>query len=149
MTQATPPPQGRRYRPQDPVDFVIVGSGPAGGSVARELSRRGHDVVVLEQGTWYARGDHLHDEVEVFLNRVYLNDPPAHVQTYRRTPDDRAEPRPYLLYAQVVGGSGIHYAANYWRFRPGDLCRRVTGTQLDHRPFLAYLREKYEPLYGL
>jgi carboxypeptidase Taq len=35
------------------------------------------------------------------------------------------------------------------RFRPGELCRRITGGQLDHRPFIAYLREKYEPLYGL
>lgn len=120
MTQALQPPQGRRFRPQDAVDFVVVGSGPAGGSVARELSRRGQDVVVLEQGSWYARGDHLHDEVEVLFNGLYLNNPPAHVQTYRKTPDERAQPRPYLRYAQVVGGSGIHYAANYWRFRPGD-----------------------------
>jgi carboxypeptidase Taq len=35
------------------------------------------------------------------------------------------------------------------RFRPNDLCRRITGGPLDHRPFVAYLREKFEPLYGL
>jgi carboxypeptidase Taq len=34
-------------------------------------------------------------------------------------------------------------------YRPGDLCRRVTGRPLDHRPFLSYLRSKYSPLYGL
>jgi carboxypeptidase Taq len=35
------------------------------------------------------------------------------------------------------------------RYRPGELCRRITGRSLDHRPFLSYLRAKYEPLYGL
>jgi carboxypeptidase Taq len=35
------------------------------------------------------------------------------------------------------------------RYRANDLCRKVTGQSLDHRPFLAYLRAKYEPLYGL
>jgi carboxypeptidase Taq len=35
------------------------------------------------------------------------------------------------------------------RYRANDLCRRVTGQPLDHRPFLAYLRSKFEPLYGL
>jgi carboxypeptidase Taq len=35
------------------------------------------------------------------------------------------------------------------RYRANELCRRVTGRPLDHRPFLNYLRSKYEPLYGL
>ena len=32
------------------VDFVIIGSGAAGGVMAKELSMAGFDVVVLEQG---------------------------------------------------------------------------------------------------
>jgi carboxypeptidase Taq len=35
------------------------------------------------------------------------------------------------------------------RHRARELCGRITGQSLDHRPFLAYLRAKYEPLYGL
>jgi carboxypeptidase Taq len=35
------------------------------------------------------------------------------------------------------------------RYRPAELCRRVTGRPLDHQPLLAYLRGKYAPLYGL
>lgn len=131
------------------MDFVVIGSGPAGGSVARELSRRGYDVVVLEQGSWYTRGDHLHDELEVYFNGRYLNNPPEHVQTYRKTPGETAERRAYLLYAQIVGGSGIHYAANYWRFRPGDFnefTRRggVPGAALADWP-IAY--DELEPYY--
>ena len=34
----------RRYRDSDTVDFVIVGSGAAGGVIARELSRAGLSV---------------------------------------------------------------------------------------------------------
>ena len=38
------------FRDSDTVDFVVVGSGAAGGVVARELARGGLTVVVLEQG---------------------------------------------------------------------------------------------------
>jgi carboxypeptidase Taq len=34
-------------------------------------------------------------------------------------------------------------------YRAEDLCRRVTGSALDHRPLVGYLQEKYGPLYGL
>jgi carboxypeptidase Taq len=33
------------------------------------------------------------------------------------------------------------------RYRAAELCRRVTGRQLSHRPLIAYLREKFAPLY--
>lgn len=35
------------------------------------------------------------------------------------------------------------------RYRAGELCRRITGAGLDHRPLVEYLRGKYAPLYGL
>ncbi len=35
------------------------------------------------------------------------------------------------------------------RFRPGELCRRVTGRPLSHKPLIVYLRAKYGPLYGI
>ncbi|MCS7020871.1 MAG: carboxypeptidase M32 [Gemmataceae bacterium] len=34
------------------------------------------------------------------------------------------------------------------RYRAQELCRRVTGQPLCPEPFLQYLRDKYEPLYG-
>ncbi len=34
-------------------------------------------------------------------------------------------------------------------YRSQELCRRVTGAALDHRPLLNYLRQKYAPLYGI
>ena len=38
------------YPTREAVDFVIVGSGAAGGVMAKELSSAGFSVVVLEQG---------------------------------------------------------------------------------------------------
>ena len=40
----------RQFRPQDTVDFVVIGSGAAGGIMAKQLSTAGFSVVVLEQG---------------------------------------------------------------------------------------------------
>lgn len=110
----------RRFNPNDAVDFVVIGSGVAGGSVARELTRLGHTVVLLEQGRQYTRADFHHDEVGAIFNNEHCNIPPDHIQTWRKTPNDKAERRFYLMYASAVGGSSMHFAANYWRFRPGD-----------------------------
>ncbi len=117
---------GRHYAPSDEVDFVVIGSGTAGGSVARELSRRGFGVVLLEQGKWYTREDFHHDELGVLFNNKYTETAALHPQTYRKTPDEKAEPRLYLQYAHAVGGSSIHFAANYWRFRPIDFVEFTT-----------------------
>jgi carboxypeptidase Taq len=35
------------------------------------------------------------------------------------------------------------------RYRAAQLCQRITGRPLDHQPLLAYLRDKYAPLYHL
>jgi choline dehydrogenase-like flavoprotein len=117
---SAPQAAGRRFSPRDAVDFVVIGSGPAGGSVARELTRLGLNVVLLEQGPWYTRADFHHDELGVILNAKYAPPAELHPQTYRKTPNDKAERRQYLTYAMAVGGSSMHFAANYWRFRPID-----------------------------
>lgn len=54
----------RRFRDSELVDFVVVGSGTAGGVIARELARSGFSVVVLEQGPRYAAQDFEHDELK-------------------------------------------------------------------------------------
>ncbi len=53
----------RKFKPNDTVDFVVVGSGAAGGVMARELSQAGFDVVVLEQGPRFTAADFRHDEL--------------------------------------------------------------------------------------
>jgi carboxypeptidase Taq len=41
----------------------------------------------------------------------------------------------------------VHRAGRRWP--AAQLCRRITGRPLTHRPLLAYLRGKFAPLYGL
>lgn len=35
------------------------------------------------------------------------------------------------------------------RYRSAELCQRVTGKPLSHKPLIAYMRKKYAPLYGI
>ena len=52
-------PEPIRYKTTDEVDFVIIGSGAAGGVLAKELSTNGFRVVVLEQGPYLTEAEYL------------------------------------------------------------------------------------------
>jgi choline dehydrogenase-like flavoprotein len=116
--QAQPP--GRTYAQDTDVDFVVIGSGPAGGSMARELTRQGFDVVVLEQGRAWRPEEMDHDELGAFITEKWTNSSVTQPQTYRRTENDVARRRQYVGYAKAVGGTSFHFTGNYWRFRPID-----------------------------
>ena len=75
---------GRRFRDSDAVDFVIVGSGAAGGVIARELARAGLSVVVLEQGPRLAPADFEHDELKYWFMGGLATDAVRNPQSFRR-----------------------------------------------------------------
>ena len=108
----------RTYRPSDEVDFVIVGSGAAGGVMARELSQNGFSVVVLEQGPWLSERDYGHDDFWGLLHpdKSLTNTRKLQPGTRRRTDKDEATPNGWNNYGRVVGGGSLHFTANYWRF---------------------------------
>jgi choline dehydrogenase-like flavoprotein len=117
----------RRFAPGETVDFVVVGSGAAGGVMARELSLAGHEVLVLEQGPRLTAADFRHDEFDVLLNNSLLCDPATNPQTFRKTAADeavRSRDFPWLFYARLVGGSSTHFTGNYWRFHEVDFEER-------------------------
>ena len=68
-------PESAKFDTREEVDFVIVGSGSAGGIIAKELSAAGFDVVVLEQGPYRKAADFNHDEVDVLLNNSFIGRP--------------------------------------------------------------------------
>ena len=113
------------YKPSEEVDFVIVGSGAAGGVLAKELSTAGFKVVVLEQGPWIAPNEFSHDEIKVFFERQLTNDPRQQPQTFRKTPQDKAEKHNGVIYGRLVGGGSAHFTANYWRFHEIDFVERT------------------------
>ncbi|HUO83259.1 MAG TPA: NAD(P)-binding protein, partial [Gammaproteobacteria bacterium] len=117
-----------RFATREPVDFVIVGSGAAGGVLARELSTDGFDVVLLEQGPYLRAGDFRHDELGYVFNQELTGGWQGQSpQTFRKTESDKAELRdfpPPAVYARLVGGSSVHFTANYWRFHDVDFKER-------------------------
>ena len=110
--------QMRTYRPSDEVDFVVVGSGAAGGVMARELSRNGFSVVVLEQGPWLTERDFSHDDLQELTHpaKALTNSRKVQPGTARETDADETKPSGWNNYGRVVGGGTTHFTANYWRF---------------------------------
>src|ERR1700741_2013263 len=118
MSQSEAPHAGRkpaRFRPSDTVDFVIVGSGAAGGILAKELSTAGFSVVVLEQGPRLTESQFDPDEFGAFMQYKLPNDPQTQPQMFRATPADKTQKTQVLVYGRLVGGSNAHFTANFWR----------------------------------
>ncbi|MFO0587894.1 MAG: GMC family oxidoreductase [Polyangiaceae bacterium] len=93
---------------QEAADVVIVGSGPAGATVARSLSARGLRVIVVEEGP------------EVRPEQF----PASGLQAMRRLYRDMGTsmafgnvPMPYLQ-GRVVGGTSVINGAISWRLPP-------------------------------
>lgn len=140
---------GRRFPLGETVDFLIVGSGAAGGIMAKELSTAGHAVLVLEQGPRLERSQYDHDEMSLFILGNRTNGSSGQPQMFRPTPSDDFQQALCLLYGRTVGGSNAHFTANFWRMRPSDFNEAsvhgaVAGTGLADWP-LTY--EELEPYY--
>ena len=142
-TLATP-----KYRPSDEVDFVIIGSGAAGGILAKELSANGFRVVVLEQGPRLSEADFTHDEIKVLQEDLLTNHPDLQPNTYRETPDQTAKHQRAVYYGRIVGGTSVHFTANFWRFHEIDFIERskvgpVPGANLADWPITYVDLEPY------
>jgi choline dehydrogenase-like flavoprotein len=113
-------PEQPKYKTSEEVDFVIIGSGAAGGILAKELSGNGYRVVVLEQGPYLTEKDFVHDEIKVLNQDLLTNHPELQPNTFRKTPDEKAKPQRALVYGRIVGGTSVHFTANFWRFHEID-----------------------------
>ncbi len=114
-----------RFRPSDAVDFLVVGSGAAGGVVAKELSTAGFRVVVLEQGPYLREKDYSHDEIHYATRQGLTNDIRRQPIFYRASASEPAVIRKAVGYGRQVGGGTVHFAANYWRFHESDFDERT------------------------
>ncbi len=135
----------------EPVDFVIIGSGSAGGILAKELSTNGFKVVLLEQGPYRKAADFTHDELSVFVMSELTGGNRMHQQTFRTDESEVAKiaQNPSAGYAVTVGGASVHFSGNFWRFREIDFNERsvhgsISGTNFADWP-ISYA--ELEPYY--
>ena len=137
------------YKTSDEVDFVIIGAGAAGGVLAKELSTNGFRVVVLEQGPYLTEADFNDNEIDVVFNHQLTNNPKFQPTTFRKTEQEKAQKQYSVMYGRCVGGSSVHFTANYWRLHEIDFIERskvgdVPGASLVDWP-IRY--EDLEPYY--
>lgn len=102
------------------VDVVVVGSGAGGAPVAHTLARAGAEVLVLEKGPRYARGDFLHDEIDSCRRDFFVPFPKDDPHTLRRDPIARAHPTNAGWISRCVGGGTVHMSGFFFRFHPDD-----------------------------
>ena len=113
----------KQYPTSTEVDFVVIGSGAAGGIMAKQLSMAGFSVVVLEQGGWGKYGREQEYNKDEWLNRNLsdedrlMSDPSRQRNTFRRNDKAKAVPGTHS-YGCVVGGGTVTYGGSSWRHLP-------------------------------
>jgi choline dehydrogenase-like flavoprotein len=140
------------YPLDEAVDFVVIGSGSAGGIIAKELSTNGFSVVVLEQGPFREAKDFTHDELDVNVDDSIGGGRAAdNIQTFRDDESKVAKVKPGrnpARYYEGVGGASVHWTANCWRFREIDFKERsalgsIEGTNFADWPITYAELEPY------
>ena len=100
----------REYSEDEPVDFLIVGTGAGGGTLACRLAEHGFSVVALDAGAyWRPLEDFASDEAS--QSKLYWTDE-------RICDGDNPLEMGSNNSGKSVGGSTVHFAMVSLRFRP-------------------------------
>ncbi len=100
----------REYADDEAVDFVIVGTGAGGGTLACRLAEHGFSVVGLDAGPWWRPLEDFASD-EAHQHKLYWTDP-------RVCDGDDPLQMGANNSGQSVGGSTVHFAMVSLRFRP-------------------------------
>jgi choline dehydrogenase-like flavoprotein len=106
-------------------NVVVIGAGAAGAVAAKELAEAGFSVVCLEQGGWRNASEFPGDKLEweLLVEKQWNANP-----NVRAWPEDypcetsESDVAPVMFNA--VGGSTIHFGAQWARMRPSDFRTR-------------------------
>ncbi|MBC7814201.1 MAG: GMC family oxidoreductase [Burkholderiales bacterium] len=112
------------------VEVVTVGAGWTAGIIAQQLTAEGHRVVSIEAGgDRFANPNfaHNHDTLYHMLRTGLMYNLSKETWTWR--PNPRVPSLPIRQYGSFhpgvgVGGAGVHWAAQTWRFYPTDFMYR-------------------------
>jgi gluconate 2-dehydrogenase alpha chain len=125
-------------------DAVIVGLGWTGSILAHELTEAGLDVVALERGPWRDTAtdfpiSYAQDELRYRLQHQLFLQPAQMSVTFRNNASQTALPvRNWgaFMLGNGVGGGGLHWNAETFRFLPSDFTARSHLTQRYGEKFL-------------
>ena len=127
-------------------DVVIIGLGWTGSIIANELTDEGLDVIAIERGPWRDAPteyppNYVQDELRYRIRHELFLRPEQTTFTFRNKMDQTALPiRSWgaFMPPNGVGGGGVHWNAETWRFLPSDF---VVKTHLTQRYGAAFLPE--------
>jgi choline dehydrogenase-like flavoprotein len=117
-------------------DFILIGSGAGGGTLALKLAGSGKSILIVERGDYLPREKENWDATEVFVNNRYVADDKWHDK-------DGKEFQPGIHY--MVGGATKMYGAALFRLRKEDFgtVRHYDGVS----PGWPLSYEDFEPYY--
>ena len=121
----------------DHFDFIIIGSGAGGGTLALKLAPSGKRILIVERGDYLPREKENWDPTQVFVDNRYT----AHDKWHDK---DGKEFQPGVHY--VVGGATKMFGAALFRLRKEDFgeVRHYDGVS----PGWPVPYEEFEPYYG-
>jgi gluconate 2-dehydrogenase alpha chain len=131
-------------RRMPPVDVVLVGFGWTAAIIAQELTDAGVQVLALERGEFrdtvpdFATS-HIQDELRYAVRKQIFEAPARETMTFRNSADQTALPMRHLgsfLPAAGVGGAGVHWNGQCWRFLPEDFTARSHTEQRYGKRFI-------------
>src|SRR3979411_2824452 len=125
-------------------DVVIVGLGWTGSIMANELTDEGLDVIAIERGPWRDTPtefppNYAQDELRYRIRHELFLRPEQTTFTFRNKMDQPALPiRDWgsFMPPNGVGGGGVHWNAETFRFLPSDF---VLKTHLTERYGASFL----------
>jgi len=119
-------------------DFVIIGTGAGGGTLARRLAPSGKRILLLERGGWLPREPQNWSAAEVFVNNRYVSK-----DTWYDADGKAFQPQIHYY----VGGATKLYGAALYRLRREDFgeLRHHDGVS----PAWPISYEDMEPYYTL
>lgn len=114
------------------VEIVLVGMGWTAALLAKELTDAGHQVVALERGFGRQtvpdfQSPTMHDELKYAVRHGLMQDPARETLTFRNFASQAALPIRQLgsfLPGTNLGGAGVHWNGQTWRFQASDFVLR-------------------------
>ncbi len=118
-------------------DVAIIGLGWTGSILANELTDEGVDVVAIERGPWRNTATdfsitYVQDELRYRIQHELFLRPAQISVTFRNKTSETALPvRNWgaFMLGNGVGGAGVHWNAETWRFLPTDFTLKSHLTQ--------------------